>query len=733
MLTNIKQQFLLVYVLFLFFASVGDAQTVVLSELNSFPSAEGYGKNTCVGQSIRTVKYVTNLNDSGPGSLREAIGVGSNILVVFKVAGTITLSSDISSAGDNIYIAGQTAFYDGGQGITLRNDGVNSGGLMTLTGNHIVIRYIRFRRGSDNRVNGSCCGDNLNLFGGSDWIMDHCSFSWSTDENVNAGPGDRGTMQYCLSSEGLYFANHTYSTDPNHGTYQTGHSKGALFGWSGANVNEYSFYRNLFAHNDGRNPQIYSSGGTFELVNNLMYNNRYFNIALVGADPNSPMMSNVVKNLLIPGRDTRLVRHMVHARESTYDQIYMQGNIGVHRTNDNMDEWIEVGQYGTPSGQTGRAFTSFSTPMEAKYGDLPDAAGLQPIVLNDVGANLNPDAVDVRVINDVINRTPTASKTVQGTDPNAWTGQSTYYGIINDPAEVGGWPSIAPMNSIVQDANNDGIDDVWASAHGISHWSDVKSEYTFGAMTVINHAGYTARQMYLAWLAGDFDRIPVRPVTCNISMLLEGVYDSNSGIMKSELLQMNLLPSGQPYTGAPWDYSGTEGTGWTSADYPTGSIDWVMVSLRTDASVASQFARFAGVLLEDGTVNLLGQPSFNTSIESAYVVVQHRNHLPAMSTVPVSIANNTLTYDFTSGNSYSGNNGYGQQQINGKWMLYTGNVDQTNPNGYEITGADKVLWQVQNGNFGLYDPTDFNMDSDVTGADRILWSNNNGIFSDVPK
>ncbi len=224
-----------------------------------------------------------------------------------------------------------------------------------------------------------------------------------------------------------------------------------------------------------------------------------------------------------------------------------------------------------------------------------------------------------------------------------------------------------------------------------------------------------------------------RLVDCTPALLLEGPYSGNSGLMNNKLQQTNLLPTGQPYTGAPWNYQGQEGDGWTAADYPAGTVDWVLVSLRTSPMAEDQIARFSAVLLEDGTIQPAAPVQISTAINSVYIVVEHRNHLPAMSPSPVDILNNTITYDFRNGNSYTGTNGFGQKEINGSWFLYAGNVDQTNPSGYEVTGSDKAFWEDMNGNFSVYEPTDFNLDSDVNGVDKVLWNYNNGISSSVPK
>ncbi len=508
----IKSSILIIYIVL--YSAVSFSQIINLDAVKSFPTAEGYGQYSGINQPTRDIYYVTNLNNSGTGSLRDAVSQ-SNRLILFKVAGTIELHSQIETDKDNIYIAGQTAFYDGGEGITIKSDGVQSSGLLWFTGDHIVIRYLRLRRGAG-RTSGELSGDNINFYESSNWMVDHCSISWSTDENISVGGGMNGTIQYSISSEGLYFSTHSYTVDPTNSTYQNGHSKGGVFGWPGKVPNNLTFYRNLFAHNDGRNPRIYGSGSRFEVVNNLMYNNRYFNIELSTSGSDQNIETNVVKNLLVSGPDTRTTRYMVHTSESIYDKIYMQGNIGNHRTDNTISEWLEVGNLSNPLGETGRSFTPFDTPFSTKFDLLPNALDLQPIILNDVGSNLSIDAVDNRIINDVIDLTPTVRKTIQGTDPNHWTGQSVYYGIINDPSEVGGWPTIAPMNSIVQDTNNDGIDDNWATTHGVINWDDVLSSYTFNNLTINNIAGYSARQIFLAYLGGDFNRMESNDPVLNI-------------------------------------------------------------------------------------------------------------------------------------------------------------------------------------------------------------------------
>lgn len=421
----------------------------------SFPGAVGYGRKSGVGQPRRDIVYVTNLNDSGLGSFREALS-GSDRYVLFKVAGTITLHSQIQVNGDNIYIAGQTAFQKGGGGITLRANGNYNSGLLAFSGDHIILRHLRLRRGPGSGP--EVGGDNINFFG-DNWIVDHVSFSWSTDENISAAENSNGTIQNSISSEGLYFSSHAYSTDATNGAYQAGHSKGGLIGYDGAPSDKITFYRNIFAHNDGRNPQIISPGGRFEVVNNLMYNNRFFNVTLRSLAQDT-METNVVKNLFIAGEDTRTSRHEISIIENTMDRIYVQGNIGWNRTSDFDPEWNVVGNLSNDIAEIGRSNTPFRTALSNTYTDLPDANELKGSLLPDAGASIRRDVVDIRVINDIRDGTPIVQKMVDGVSAE-WSGASSYFGIINDPAEVGGWPNLASMASSIVDFDEDGMLDSW--------------------------------------------------------------------------------------------------------------------------------------------------------------------------------------------------------------------------------------------------------------------------------
>ncbi len=233
------------------------------------------------------------------------------------------------------------------------------------------------------------------------------------------------------------------------------------------------------------------------------------------------------------------------------------------------------------------------------------------------------------------------------------------------------------------------------------------------------------------WMEGPFD--PTMSEMSNALNLTRGLLPGQTPV--SGLATPT--PAGQPYNRAPWNYTGTEGAGWTDADYTADVVDWLLVSFRTDIAVNTQVAKTAALLHKDGTISFPDRCVLDggMGLDSVYVVVEHRNHMGVMSPQLVPVVNATLTYDFRIGDSYRDITSFGQKQLpTGEWCMYTGDGNQTaDAVSYDINGQDKSIWVDDNGIFDNYLDTDFNLNGDVNGADKSLWFENNGISSRVPK
>lgn len=240
-------------------------------------------------------------------------------------------------------------------------------------------------------------------------------------------------------------------------------------------------------------------------------------------------------------------------------------------------------------------------------------------------------------------------------------------------------------------------------------------------------------------------------LTFDIKVLLEGAYNQTSGTMDNALHQLELLPgmlftnpgsgvetpAGQPYDIAPWNYTGNEGDTYSNSDYDPTSIDWVLLSLRTGINPNTEIHQTAGILKADGTVEFLPGTGYTGNAQGPfYVLIEHRNHVGVLSPQPLFPQNRVLTYDFTTQDSWvPANGGFGQKQLpGGSWGMYAADGDQISDIiSYDINGADRIFWGIDNGIFRQYLASDYDLNGEVTGADRILWNVNSGINSSVPK
>lgn len=222
-------------------------------------------------------------------------------------------------------------------------------------------------------------------------------------------------------------------------------------------------------------------------------------------------------------------------------------------------------------------------------------------------------------------------------------------------------------------------------------------------------------------------------------VLLEGAM--NGTIMHTKLNQLGLLPgqtpkdalatktaAGQPYKNAPWNYPGSEG----SEIYSPDVVDWVLVSLRTSPEEASStIFKTSGLLFKDGTVQTTGACPVVNPTQTLFVAIEHRNHIGAVSHDAVAVINNKISYDFTKRQSYvpAGLPASGQLQVGSFFCLFAADSHKTSF--AEVNANDASIWLNENGKFGLYKLSDFNLDGEINANDNSIWRRNNGKFSGV--
>jgi hypothetical protein len=447
------------------------------ADVPAFPGAEGAGKFSYGGRGGK-VFVVTNLDDGGPGSFREAVEAAGPRIVVFNVAGIIRLKSPLHILAPYITIDGHTA----------PGDGVCIAGFSTLVDTHdVVIRYMRFRRGATNLFDRDDC------LGGQpigNIIVDHCSCSWGLDENLSMYrhvyrpkgtteflkyPTLNLTLQWNISSEAL----NTY-----------GHAFGGT--WGGNNT---SFHHNLFACNTGRNPSIGMSYD-FNFVDNVIFNWRHR--SLDGGDQGSRV--NCINNYYQPGPVTQeSVRHRIGLPQPStfkpdmtvrYGKWYAAGNIvegNAAVTKNNWNGGIQFKGGGTeedPTYEAGEVTKNLIAKVRAKDPFLMPAIEIQSakqareLVLANAGAALPVrDSVDERAVR------------------QAKTGKVDYAegkGIITDISQVGGYPEY----------KGESFTDV--GADGIPLWWKMKFSLDTNDLALaqkdLSGDGYTVIEKYLAGL-----------------------------------------------------------------------------------------------------------------------------------------------------------------------------------------------------------------------------------------
>jgi len=367
---------------------------------------EGFGRATTGGCGGRII-YVTNLSDSGPGSLRDAVNQTGARIVKFQVSGTIVLSSTLTIANSDITIDGSDA---PGGGIAIRGGGIEvDGGNRTV--NNVIIRHIRIRPGPITYDGGVV--DGISIRSASNVVVDHVSASWATDENISSNAGSNITIQWSMIAEGL-------SCPGNRSDGECPHSYGGLFG---PYTNNVTLHHNLYASNWARNPLL--EGGRFQLINNVIYNANRATHA--DWDPSFPNIQlDAVGNYYKGGPNSDLSRAEIHSPNddapASWFTVYPSGNIGWHRPTDSGAQSLVIDPFN--EGPAATRITIRSTPFTMPSNVITSSADTAYLaVLANAGATLPcRDSVDTRIVNGV------------------QTGTGRF---IDIPSEVGGWPALS--------------------------------------------------------------------------------------------------------------------------------------------------------------------------------------------------------------------------------------------------------------------------------------------------
>lgn len=419
----------------------------------AFPGAEGYGRFALGGRG-GAVYIVSNLNDSGPGSLREAIEANEPRTIVFEVGGLISLKSRILIRNPYITIAGQTA---PGKGICVRN--YNIGGF----GSHdIIMRFLRLRLGD--LANRSMDGTGLASCDCS--IFDHLSVSWALDETISTRGAGNVTIQKSIVSEALL----------NHPRYSGGYA-----GSIGGDI--ISLHHNLLAHNAGRNWSLAGAldkagrhQGRLDIRNNVVYN------WIKRTNDGGAMLVQIVNNYYKPGPASKVFHILDPERNHHFgpQDYYVSGNIMEGHVSAD-DDWGGIVE---PKNEELAEFV-YRNPFFESYVETHSAEEAFVRVLADVGCNIPQlDDHDQRIIRETREGTSTFVGSLTKTP-----------GVINSQEDSGGWEEYPEVyRPQGWDTDRDGIPNAWETACGLNPNDPSDSRIDS------NRNGYTALEEYLAWL-----------------------------------------------------------------------------------------------------------------------------------------------------------------------------------------------------------------------------------------
>ncbi|MFL6333973.1 MAG: polysaccharide lyase family 1 protein [Pyrinomonadaceae bacterium] len=361
--------------------------------------------------------FVTNQNDSGPGSLRAACEAHGPRIVIFRVSGLIRLTKPITIQNPYLTIAGQTT---PGEGVCIRDFP------LVIATHDVVVRYLRSRLGDLSRQEEDC----ISVASGSrDVVLDHCSVSWSIDELLSvSGDVSDVTVQWCLIAESLNRSIHTKGA----------HGYGSLVRAAGP----VSLHHNLWAHNDARNPRLGDNYGAapypiIDFRNNVIYN---YGSVCTGLTQGI-LKVNYVANYIRTGPDS-VAPSPIQIGSPSRILFFVRGNVLEGDGRLTADNMLLFHAADTDSADQ---FRITADPFDAPPVNTTSAETAYEAVLAGAGASLRRDAVDARIIDAVRRR-----------------GGS----LIDSQRQVGEWPEYRSEQPPM-DADDDGMPDGWEVAHAL--------------------------------------------------------------------------------------------------------------------------------------------------------------------------------------------------------------------------------------------------------------------------
>ena len=474
--------------------------SLIANSLPAFPGAEGFGKYTSGGRGGKVV-YVTTLADDAngetEGSLRWAMKQYPDepLTVCFAVTGEIQLVKDLRINRKNYTIAGQTA---PGLGIVITHNKVNCGG-----SENFIIRNIRFRVGQKD-VKGDTIA--TNAFGAencSQFIIDHCDFGWSTEENMNTYDGHFFTVQYCIVHEGLYRAGHPKG-DRGYGCQ-----------WGGSPA---SYHHNLLAHNNGRSCRFNGARNNdrvvyLDYINNVNFNyyggssgchggentcdDKYYNGKNAGHEV------NFVNNYYIKGPNTTNTRLFVVADEkrSGYtsrgpSQWYIHGNVFQGEPSATDDNWsaVTIKTYTKDQARVDTLIRT-KTPYWDCNADSTEFSGLYDFdALAYAASDFQTAEEAFQTVLDTVGcfpRDTVEHRLIRETRENTFTfkgSKAKKKGIIDVETDAEGFVEY-PQVPALTDTDLDGMPDNWELANGCNP--------NVADNNMLHASGYTMLEMYL--------------------------------------------------------------------------------------------------------------------------------------------------------------------------------------------------------------------------------------------